>query len=114
NGSGASIWMAGAGPAADVNGNIYFLAANGTFDTALNAGGFPSLGDYGNAFVKLSTTGNKLAVIDYFNMSNTVAESNADLDLGSGGAVVLVDMTDSSGTIRHLGVGAGKDGHIYV
>ena len=108
NGSGASVWMAGAGPATDANGNIYFLAANGTFDTTLNAAGFPNRGDYGNAFVKLSTAGSNLAVADYFNMSNTVAESNADQDLGSGGAVVLLDMTDSSGTIRHLGAGAGE------
>jgi hypothetical protein len=55
-----------------------------------------------------------LSVADYFNMFDTVAESNGDQDLGSGGAVVLMDMTDSTGTLRHLGAGAGKDGHIYL
>ena len=47
-------------------------------------------------------------------MSNEVAESNADQDLGSGGEMLLPDLTDSSGTVRHLVVGAGKDGNIYV
>lgn len=114
NGSEGSIWQSGAGPAADGNGNIYFLDANGTFDTSLNSAGMPSKGDYGNAFVKLSTSGNKLSVADYFSMSNTVAESNADQDLGSGGALLLPDETDASGTVRHLAVGAGKDQNIYV
>ena len=53
-------------------------------------------GDFGNSFLKLSTTPT-LAVADYFTMSNTVAESNADEDLGSGGAVVLLNVTDNGG-----------------
>ncbi len=114
NGSEGSVWMSGAGPAADTLGNIYFLAANGTFDTSLNANGFPVNGDYGNAFMKLSTSGNSLSVADYFTMHNTVAESNADQDLGSGGALLLPDLTDSLGNTWHLSVGAGKDSIIYV
>ena len=47
-------------------------------------------------------------------MSNEVAESNADQDLGSGGEMLLPDLTDSTNTVRHLMVGAGKDGNIYV
>ena len=80
------------------SGNIYLLAGNGTFDTTLNAQGFPVNGDYGNGFVKLSTSGGTLAVADYFNMFNTVQESNADADLGSGGAIVLPDVTDNGGS----------------
>ncbi len=114
NGSEGSIWMAGTGLAADASGNIYFLDANGTFDTTLNASGFPVNGDFGNGFLKVSTTGGNLAVADYFEASNTVAESNADEDLGSGGALVLPDLTDSSGNVHHLAVGAGKDQIIYV
>lgn len=114
NGSEGSIWMAGAGLAADSSGNIYFLDANGTFDTTLNPNGFPTNGDFGNAFMKLSTAGGRLAVADYFAMHNTVAESNADQDLGSGGALVLPDLQDTSGATYHLAVGAGKDSIIYV
>ncbi|WP_028214297.1 PQQ-binding-like beta-propeller repeat protein [Paraburkholderia mimosarum] len=112
NGVEGSVWMSGAGMASDGQ-SIYFLDANGTFDTTLTANGFPSLGDYGNAFLKLGAT-NGLTVSDYFSVSNTVAESNADEDLGSGGALVLPDFTDSSGGVHHLALGAGKDANIYV
>jgi hypothetical protein len=114
NGNEGAVWMAGSGLAADSTGNIYLLAGNGTFDTTLNAQGFPINGDYGNGFVKLSTTGGTLAVKDYFNMFNTVQESNADTDLGSGGAIILPDVTDNGGGVHHLAVGAGKDTNIYV
>jgi hypothetical protein len=114
NGSDGAIWMAGDGPAADSSGNIYFLDGNGTFDDTLNSNGFPEHGDYGNAFIKLSTSGNSLSVADYFTMSNTDAESDADQDLGSGGEMLLPDVQDTQQTTWHLAVGAGKDGHIYV
>ncbi len=114
NGSEGSIWMAGAGLAADANGYIYFLDANGTFDATLNASGFPVNSDFGNGFLKVSTAGNSLSVADYFEMYNTVTESDNDEDLGSGGALVLPDLTDTSGTVHHLAVGAGKDQNIYV
>ncbi len=113
NGNEGAIWMSGAGPAADSAGNIYFLQANGTFDTTLNTSGFPNQGDFGNSFMKLSTSSG-LSVADYFTMSNTMTESDADQDLGSGGALVLPDMMDSGGNVHHLAVGAGKDQIIYV
>ena len=113
NGSGGSIWMSGAGMAADSNGFIYFLDANGTFDTTLDINGFPTKGDYGNAMVKLSTNG-KLAVADYFEMYNGPSESGQDLDLGSGGPLLLPDQTDANGKVFHLIVGAGKDRNIYL
>ena len=34
--------MSGAGMATDAEDDIYFLAANGTFDATLDANGFPS------------------------------------------------------------------------
>jgi len=113
NGNEGAIWMAGAGLAGDSLGNIYFLDANGTFDTTLNSQGFPVNGDYGNAFLKISTSP-QLAVADYFNMYNTVQESNDDEDLGSGGAMLLPDLMDNNGQVHHLAVGAGKDSNIYV
>jgi hypothetical protein len=113
NGNDGGIWMSGAGPAADTSGNLFFIIGNGTFDTTLNASGFPVNGDCGNCFVKLSTS-NGLKLADYFTPQNTVAESNADQDFGSGGGMVLVDVKDSGGTTRHLSVGAGKDAIIYV
>jgi hypothetical protein len=113
NGHEGSIWMTGDGMAADTSGNIYLLDANGTFDTTFTASGFPVKGDYGNAMVKVSTNG-KLAVADYFETYNTDTESADDLDLGSGGEMLLPDQTDASGGVHHLIVGAGKDMNIYL
>ena len=112
--AGPAIWMSGGGPAADAAGNVYLLTGNGAFETTLDANGFPSLGDYGNSFLKLATSGGSLAVADYFTMYNEASESAADEDLGSGGVLLLPDLSDSGGTVRHLMVGAGKDGNLYV
>jgi hypothetical protein len=109
---GGAYWNSGAGPASDGT-NFYNLSGNGVFDTNLDANGFPADGDFGNAFLKFSPAGG-LHVADYFTMHNTVSESNADTDLGSGGVIVLPDMTDSQGVTRHLAIGAGKDGTIYL
>jgi hypothetical protein len=106
--------MSGGGPGADAAGNIYLLTANGAFETTMDANGFPSLKDFGNSFLKISSASAGLSVLDYFAMSNAVAESNADEDLGSGGEMLLPDLTDSNNTVRHLVIGAGKDGNIYV
>jgi hypothetical protein len=113
NGSEGGIWMSGTAPAADSSGNIFFLAGNGDFDTTRDAQGFPANKNCGNCFVKLSTSGG-LALADYFTPHNTVSESNADQDLGSGGAIALPDMKDSGGNTKHLSVGAGKDSIIYL
>jgi len=113
NGSEGGIWMSGTAPAADAAGNIYFLIGNGTFDTALNTSGLPSQGDCGNCYVKVSSS-TPLTLLDYFTPSNTVAESNVDEDLGSGGPLLLPDVTDAAGKTRHLAVGSGKDAIIYV
>ncbi len=122
-GQEGGIWMAGAGPAADSSGNIYFLIGNGTFDTTLNGSNFPNQCDFGNSFMKLSTSGSNcagtgLAVADYFTMHNACCDSSSesytDADLGSGGAMVLPDLKDNGNVTHHLAVGAGKDGNLYV
>jgi hypothetical protein len=113
NGSEGAIWQAGGGLAADNAGNIYLLDGNGTWDTTVNANGFPTKGDFGNGFLKLSNSSG-LQVADFFEPFNTVSESGGDTDLGSGGAMVLPDMIDKNGATRHLAVGAGKDGNIFL
>ncbi len=112
NGSQGAIWNSGAGMAADTTGNIFLLDGNGVFDTTLTSSGFPDQGDYGNAFLRLTTTGG-LAVADYFEMYNGVSESGTDTDLGSGGTL-LTSQKDSTGKIWNLAVGAGKDSNLYV
>ena len=114
NGGEGAFWQSGAGPAADSQGNIYLLSANGTFDETLNANGFPSRGDFGNSFLKLTPQRGKLSITDYFTMFNVAAENAVDGDLGSGGPMVLPDMQDATGKTWRLAVGAGKDLSIYL
>jgi len=106
NGSEGGIWMAGAGPAAAADGSLYCISGNGTFDTTVN----PQ--DFGDSFLKLNVSP-ALTVADYFTPSNQAYLALNDLDLGSGGAMVL---PDSVGTAAHphLLVGAGKQGKIYL
>ena len=113
NGSEGAIWMSDTAAAADGFGNIFLMNGNGTFEITLDASGFPSQQDFGNCFLKLSTSSG-LVVADYFTMANTVLQSGTDTDLGSGGAILLPDLLDSGGQTKHLALGAGKDKHIYV
>lgn len=107
NNSGGGIWMGGGGPAADPSGNVYVISGNGFGDTP------GTKSSYGNSFVRLSTSGG-LKVGDYFTPFNTSAEDGADEDFGSASPLLLPDLTDAVDTIRHLAVGAGKDGNLYV
>jgi hypothetical protein len=106
NGGLGGIWQAGGGPATDTNGNIYVMTGNGTFDGTTN-------GDYGDTFIKLSTT-NGLAVNDYFTPTNQAELAAKDLDLGSGGPLVLPNEAGGTTTNQHLLVGAGKQGTVYL
>ncbi len=113
NGYEGGIWMSGTALTADSQGYIYLLNGNGLLDTTFDSQGMPSNGDYGNAFIKLSASP-QLAVADYFAMYNANEESDDDLDLGSGGVLVLPDLYDHNGQIQRLAVGAGKDTNLYV
>lgn len=107
NNHGGGMWMGGGGPAADASGNVYVISGNGFGDTPGTNSSF------GNSFVRLSTASG-LTVGDYFTPFNTTSEDNADADFGSAGPLLLPDLTDASGATRHLAVGAGKDGNLYV
>jgi uncharacterized repeat protein (TIGR03806 family) len=109
NGSEDGIWMAGAGPAADAAGTVYFVTGNGTFNTNYSAATNNSLG---GSFVKLSTT-NGLALADYFRPHNQASlDSNGEY-LGSGGVLLLPDSAGSAAH-PHLMVASGKSGNVYL
>jgi uncharacterized protein (TIGR03437 family) len=101
-----SFWMGGAAPAADSEGNIYVISGNGPFDADTKGS------DFGDTFLKLSST-NGLAVADYFTPHNQLGLNRADLDLGSGAAVLLPDSAGSSAH-PHLLISAGKEGRIFL
>jgi hypothetical protein len=109
-----AIWQSGAGPAADPQENIYIMSGNGDFDTLLDARRFPAQGDFGNSFLKIREVKGRLQVADYFTMFDVQTENDHDVDLGSGGPLVLPDMRDAGGRVRHLVVGTGKDLNVYL
>ncbi|HVY80454.1 MAG TPA: hypothetical protein VG994_05680 [Steroidobacteraceae bacterium] len=111
---GPGIWMSGGGPAVDAAGNVYLVTGNGPFDTTLNAAGHPIHGNYSQSILKLRRDESGLHVVDYFALSNAVTTAQQDLDLGSGGGLLLPQMTDSNNNPVNLYVGGGKDGNIYI
>ena len=97
---GANVWQGGAGLVADQSGNVFFITANGPFN--VNTGG----SDFGDSFVKLTLSGNVLNWSDYFTPYDQAYMTANDLDLGSGGIMLL--------TNPNVLIGAGKTGSIYV
>ncbi len=114
NSGGGGIWQAGAAPAVDANGSLFVITGNGGLDNTFDGQGFPTLKDYGNCFIKVSMVNDAPQVTDYFSPYNTADETANDQDLGSGGVLLLPDLTDATGHVRHLTVGGGKDRHIYI
>ena len=99
---GAGIWLGGNGLAADAQGNVYFVTANGLFNAHLGGG------NYGDSYVKLSPTG---AVLDYFTPGNQGTLDSLNIDLGSANVTLL---PDQPGAHPHLALMAGKNGTIHV
>jgi hypothetical protein len=106
NAGEAGIWMAGCGLAVDSAANLYLQTGNGVFNAFNGSGGT----EYGDTFLKLSTTGG-LSVSDYFTPYNQQFLADNDIDLGSGGIMLL---PDQPGPFPHLLIGAGKEGRIYL
>jgi hypothetical protein len=123
NGSDGGIWMAGARIASDSQSNLYFSTGNGTFDTTFNQG-FPSTGDFGDSVIKMvadpttsaahpGKNGWGLKVVDYFTPFNQAKLAVADLDVSSGGVVILPDSVGSTAH-PHLLIIAGKNKELYL
>ena len=102
NGNFNGVWMSGAGPAADGDGNIYFATGNGTWNGTT---------DFGDSLVKLGPpSGGQFPVLDYFTPfdQNSLAEN--DLDVSSGGIMLLPPLANG----RQLAVEMAKIGTIYM
>jgi hypothetical protein len=105
DGNEGGIWASDTGPGADSDGNIFVPTGNGTFNAA--TGGH----DYGDAVLKLALDGSSLKIRDYFTPHDQAKLSDADLDLGSSGPLLL---PDQPGPHRHLLLQPTKGGMIYV
>lgn len=105
NADDSGIWQGDTGPAADAAGNVFVATGNGAFD--VTRGGH----DYGDSILRLTRSGNAIAVRDYFTPSDEVRLNTEDGDLGSGGPVLL---PDQPGPHRRLLLLGGKGGGFYV
>jgi chitodextrinase len=104
NGRQGGIWMGGGAPAVDSSGNLYVITGNGNFNGTT---------DFGDSVLKLSSS---LGIASSFTSAVQATLDANDLDLGSGGAVVLIDLPSSS--VPRILVGGGKGsgfvGTMYV
>jgi len=105
NGDAGGISQSGKGPAADAEGNVFIPAGTGTFDA--NIGG----PDYGNSLFKLTRTGSKLAVSDYFSPWNEAELQANGLNFGSAGPMLLPDQPSGP---PHLAILGDEAGTVYV
>jgi hypothetical protein len=109
NGVQGGLWMAGGGPASDDEDNLFFMVANGSFDTNYAS---PISYCLSESFVKLSSA-NGLSLADYFTPYNQARLTADDTDLGMGGVMLLPDSAGSAAH-PHLMVGGGKEGVLYL
>jgi hypothetical protein len=105
NGQQGGIWEAGCGPGVDTNGDLITITGNGTFDT----GASPV--DYGDSFLRLTHGAGTLSVSSSFTPLNELMLDDDDLDMGSGGNLLL---PTQPGPNPDLMVGAGKLGNLYL
>lgn len=103
--SESGIWQSDAGAAADDAGNVFVVTGNGKFDASFGGR------DYGNSVIKLRLESQGMAATDYFTPYNEKALNAQDLDLGSGGPLLL---PDQPGPHHHLLITAGKGGGMYL
>src|SRR5262249_37404468 len=107
NGTNAGIWQSGAGPAIDGSGNMFVSIANGPWDQNHSQYGT----DWGESMLKLPTSasGTNFNVsysntLNWFTPNNWATLNQGDLDLGSGGLLLL---PDQAGPHQHILVGGG-------
>jgi hypothetical protein len=111
NGYGAGIWESGAGMPIDSggpggSGRMFVAVGNGTFGTANTP-----TGELGESIVQFNLANGALTPSDIFVAFNAAALNQHDVDLGSGGILML---PDELGSYTHELIEVGKEGRIDV
>jgi hypothetical protein len=106
HGGGGSFWGGGASPAVDSNGTIYDVTADGSFN--FDQPGGTNMGD---SVIKLNLGTNSFSVLDWFSPSNQACLDHSDLEIGSGGLVILPSEVDPT---RRLAAVVNKEGRLYI
>jgi hypothetical protein len=94
--NGAAVWQSGAGLAADANGDVYAMTGN-----ADNVSG-PSASKLDESFLRIRGT----TLVGSFRPANADTLNGGDVDLGSGGPMLIPGTT--------VLVGGGKQGLLYT
>lgn len=89
-GSQGGIWMSGAAPAVDSNGNVYVATGNGAWNGQPNSATVPTA--LGESVVQLQQSGSSLTAVDYYTPNNYSYLNNGS----SGSNVCVVNNTGSS------------------
>ena len=104
---GGGLWASGAAPTIDdATGDVYLMSGVDSGDEQWITGS--TMVGYNDCFLRLDA--NTLSVLDYFAPDDNYTLAVNDVDLGSGGNVIL----PGSSTIPHIVIGGGKDGNIFV
>jgi hypothetical protein len=116
NGTGAGLWMSGAGLAADqldpVNkpfGRMFVATGNGDYNATSP---YTNSMDYGDSHLNLDLTNGIPNITDEFTTNQQATLNSEDGDVGSGGLMVVP--TQTTGSYAHLEVQAGKGGTLYL
>ncbi len=106
--SSGGIWGAG-GPAVDAKGNIYVV-------TGTNYGGYVDQpGDWVQSVLMLSHSGPEgFTLRGTYTPFNHCETATNDIDLGSGGALLLPDLDASAAATSKLMAVGGKQGNVYL
>lgn len=106
----SSVWMSGSGPAADGYGNVYFTTGNS--DPSGNT--YDGKTDIQESAVKVSP--DLTQVLDLFTPSNWGMLDEEDLELGSGGIMLLprIQLPTSKQPYIDLAVADGKEATLYL
>jgi hypothetical protein len=95
------IWMSGEGPSLDEDGNLYLATGDGSYN---------GMTDFGDSILKLrleeGPTRSRIRVRDWFTPTNQKFLKENDVDLGSGGVVLLPE--------THLLLAGGKEGRMFL
>ncbi len=108
NGGLGGVWQSGSGIAADENNFLFFATGNGTYD------GKKGGNDFSDTVAKLGLPDDhKLPLKDWFTPYDQAYLSDGDIDVGSGGVLLLPDQGQGA-PHEFLLIQVGKSGSIYL
>jgi hypothetical protein len=104
---GGGFWSSGgAAVIDDASGDVYIMSGVDAGDQQWINGN--TMVGYNDSFLRLNPT--TLTVMDYFAPDDNYTLAVNDVDLGSGGNILM----PGSSTYPHITIGGGKDGNIFV